>query len=58
MGPIRELGFAALKTVRPEDVRPLNVRDFEAAVINIRPSVSQDSLQQYTKWGDQFGVVK
>ena len=26
MGPIRELGFAALRTVRPEDVRPLAVR--------------------------------
>jgi hypothetical protein len=26
MGPIRELGFAALKTVRPEEVRPLAVK--------------------------------
>lgn len=26
MGPIRELGFAALKTVRAEDVRPLAVK--------------------------------
>lgn len=58
MGPIRELGFAALKTIKPEDVRALAVRDFEAAVKTIRPSVSPDSLEAYVKWGDQFGANK
>jgi len=58
MGPIRELGFAALKTIKPEDVRPLAVRDFESSVKTIRPSVSPDSLEAYIKWGDQFGANK
>lgn len=58
MGPIRELGFAALKTVKPEEVRQLAVRDFEGAVKTIRPSVSPDSLEAYVKWGDQFGASK
>lgn len=58
MGPIRELGFAALRTVRPEDVRPLALKDFLAAVGTIRPSVSPDSLQAYVRWSEQFGVTK
>ena len=35
MGPIRELGFAALRTVRPEDVRPLAVRVREGGVWHV-----------------------
>ena len=33
-------------------------QDFLAAVENIRPSVSPDSLLKYTEWAEQFGVSR
>jgi len=56
MGPIRELG-AALRTVKAEDVRPLNAQDFVNALTTIKPSVSASSLTNFTRWGAQFGAT-
>ena len=56
MGPIRELGPAALLKVKAEEVRALTEKDFAYAVQSIRPSVSPDSLTHYAEWAGQFGV--
>jgi SpoVK/Ycf46/Vps4 family AAA+-type ATPase len=56
MGPIRELG-AALCTVRAEDVRPLVATDLIAALSNIKPSVSRESLAAFERWASLYGVT-
>jgi SpoVK/Ycf46/Vps4 family AAA+-type ATPase len=44
--------------MKAEDMRPLIEQDFVNAVQAIRPSVSPDSLQKYSEWAEQFGVVR
>jgi fidgetin-like protein 1 len=54
MGPVRNLGEAILYT--PIDqIRPIRFEDFEASLINIRPSVSKQGLQEYEDWAKQYG---
>lgn len=55
-GPIREIGIDRLKTVKADEVRPIQPQDFSAALRMIRPSVSPESLVQYSEWLDQFGI--
>ncbi len=57
LGPIRELPLDQLKTVKAEEVRPIQQQDFGSALRVIRPSVSPESLEQFRKWSDQFGVT-
>lgn len=54
-GPIRELG-AKVRTIDASKIRPLQVQDFLAAMKNIRPSVSLESLRQFEQWNQQYGV--
>jgi SpoVK/Ycf46/Vps4 family AAA+-type ATPase len=58
LGPIREIGTAALRTIRAEEVRPMNTQDFVEALRVIRPSVSGDNLKTFAKWSEQFGVTR
>ena len=55
MGPIREIGPAQLKSIRPEDVRSLLFKDFDASIKIIRPSVSPENLHKFTEWSNNFG---
>ncbi|KAJ1430073.1 putative ATPase [Ochromonadaceae sp. CCMP2298] len=57
LGPIRELGPEALKTVRVSDVRPLSEQDFLGALRTIRCSVSSKSLAELQAWAAQFGAA-
>lgn len=54
MGPVRSLGEAILHTPI-EEIRPIKFDDFEASLINIRPSVSKQGLQQFEDWAKQYG---
>lgn len=54
MGPVRSLGEAILFTPI-EEIRPINFDDFEASLINIRPSVSKEGLQEFEDWAKQYG---
>jgi SpoVK/Ycf46/Vps4 family AAA+-type ATPase len=54
MGPLRELGEALLYT--PIDqIKPITVEDFEASLVNIRPSVSKQGLKEFEDWAKEFG---
>jgi fidgetin-like protein 1 len=54
MGPLRNLGEALLYT--PVDqIPPISFEDFQASMINIRPSVSKEGLKQYEDWAREFG---
>ncbi|BDA45630.1 Fidgetin-like protein 1 [Coccomyxa sp. Obi] len=53
--PIRELG-QAVNTVSADQVRRMELRDFQVALQSIRPSVNQEQLQQFEKWTQQYGT--
>lgn len=54
MGPLRSLGEALL-SMTMDEIRPIQFNDFEASLINIRPSVSKQGLQEFEDWAKEFG---
>ena len=55
LGPIRDIG-RSIVTAQAADVRPVVVRDFEAALRVVRPSVSKEALRACEKWSKEFGT--
>ncbi|XP_011880007.1 PREDICTED: fidgetin-like protein 1 [Vollenhovia emeryi] len=55
MGPIRSIPFSQLEDIRMEEVRHITNADFEQALINVRPSVSQSDLKIYIEWDRTYG---
>ena len=54
MGPLRSLGEQLLR-MTPDEIRPIGMEDFEASLVNIRPSVSKVGLKEYEEWAKEFG---
>lgn len=54
MGPLRSLGEKLLD-MAPDDIRPIGFEDFEASLVNIRPSVSKAGLKEFEDWATEFG---
>ncbi|QSZ28782.1 hypothetical protein DSL72_003287 [Monilinia vaccinii-corymbosi] len=54
MGPLRSLGEKLLE-MSMDDIRPMQIQDFKASLINIRPSVSKQGLQEFEDWAREFG---
>lgn len=54
MGPLRSLGEALLH-MPMEHIRPIQMADFEASLVNIRPSISPSGLKQFEDWAREFG---
>lgn len=54
MGPLRNLGEALLYTPR-EEIRAINMSDFEQSLVSIRPSVSKKGLEQFEVWAKEYG---
>ncbi len=54
MGPLRSLGEALLH-MSMDQIRPIQFRDFEASLVNIRPSVSKQGLKEFEDWAREFG---
>ncbi|CEP00553.1 AAA+ ATPase domain-containing protein [Plasmodiophora brassicae] len=52
-GPIRSL--PSIVDITPDQVRPVQFVDFDAALSSVRASVSSSDLEQYHTWNDQFG---
>jgi SpoVK/Ycf46/Vps4 family AAA+-type ATPase len=55
MGPLRSLGERDLLYMKMEDIRPIEMKDFEKSLEKIRPSVSVEGLQKFEEWADKFG---
>eukprot|EP00743_Colponemidia_sp_Colp-15_P008286 GILK01008995.1.p1 GENE.GILK01008995.1~~GILK01008995.1.p1 ORF type:complete len:498 (-),score=72.46 GILK01008995.1:294-1592(-) len=55
-GPLRELAPGAIRTVRADKLRPLDIRDFETAVRVIRPSSRPELLRELENWNEQYGT--
>ncbi|KAH0566396.1 hypothetical protein GP486_000218 [Trichoglossum hirsutum] len=54
MGPLRSLGEALLH-MPMDQIRPIQFRDFESSLTNIRPSVSKQGLKEFEEWAKEFG---
>lgn len=54
MGPLRSLGEALLYMTK-EQIRPMDLSDFELSLKSIRPSVDQEGLREYEEWAEKFG---
>lgn len=54
MGPLRSLGEKLLH-MKPEEIRGITMDDFEASLVNIRPSVSGKGLKEFEDWAREFG---
>ncbi|KAF2685749.1 AAA-domain-containing protein [Lentithecium fluviatile CBS 122367] len=54
MGPLRSLGEKLLHMTMDE-IRPIRFEDFEASLVNIRPSVGRQGLKEYEDWAREFG---
>lgn len=57
MGPIREVGSSALRTVKEEHLRPISFEDFSRALQSIRPSVSQATVQAFDMYMKDNGYT-
>ncbi|PIN09789.1 AAA+-type ATPase [Handroanthus impetiginosus] len=59
MGPLREALKQGIEitTLKKEDMRPVNLQDFEKALQEVRPSVSHNELGTCEKWNEQFGSL-
>ena len=55
MGPLRSLGEALLH-MPMDEIRPIQFDDFEASLVNIRPSVSKQGLKEFEDWAREFGA--
>lgn len=54
MGPLRSLGEKLLH-MKPEEIRGIEMADFEKGLVNIRPSVSRKGLREFEDWAREFG---
>ena len=56
-GPLRDLGSVAeVENCSTEDVRWINVHDFDEALMNTKRSVSNDLMERYKAWEERQGV--
>lgn len=55
MEPIRSIPFSQLEDIGMEEVRHITSGDFDEALINVRPSVSQSDLNIYIEWDRTYG---
>ncbi|XP_020282881.1 fidgetin-like protein 1 [Pseudomyrmex gracilis] len=55
MEPIRSIPFSQLENIQMDDVRHITSQDFENALKNVRPSVSQSDLKIYIEWDRTYG---
>ncbi|KAI5081774.1 hypothetical protein GOP47_0001517 [Adiantum capillus-veneris] len=57
MGPLRELLLQGtdINKLRKEEMRPVMLKDFQDALLHVKPSVSQSELGNYEDWNRQFG---
>jgi hypothetical protein len=53
LGPIRDI--TDITNIDASDVRPVNFRDFEDALTQVRASVSERDLALYLKFDEEYG---
>jgi ATP-dependent 26S proteasome regulatory subunit len=56
-GPIRSLSANALRSAKKDDMRPVDMSDFDQAIQNVSKSVSHEQLQKYSEWNKQQQAI-
>ncbi|KAB7495873.1 Fidgetin-like protein 1 [Armadillidium nasatum] len=56
LGPIRSIRFTDIQHISVDEVRPISVKDFIAALKAIRASVSNQDLNLYEEWNKKYGI--
>merc|ERR1712083_999014 len=55
MGPIRSLGAKILEIKNQADMPAIELKHFQGALRNVRPSLTDQSLDYFENWNDKFG---
>ncbi|EDV20775.1 uncharacterized protein TRIADDRAFT_31346, partial [Trichoplax adhaerens] len=55
LGPIRSIDYSDIQNISADQVRPIVFTDFDAAFLQVRPSVSEKDLDLYVQWNRQYG---
>lgn len=55
LGPIRDMSFGDIENISADQVRPISFVDFQEALQNVKPSVSDKDLDIYIEWNNTFG---
>lgn len=55
MGPIRTI--KDISCISADDVRPIQLADFQYALTQVRASVSDKDLKAYEEWNKTFGSL-
>ena len=55
MGPIRALGAKILEIKNQADMPAIKKCHFDGALANVRPSLTEQSLNYFNDWNDKFG---
>lgn len=53
MMPLREI--TDVQNCDISNIRPLNMKDFKEALMNVRASVRQADLSKFMEWNDKYG---
>jgi spastin len=56
LGPVRELG-AGIASVSVDRIRPLQLKDFAAALQVIRPSLNREQLKTFEAFTREYGAM-
>lgn len=56
-GPLRDIPTEKLVTVKASDLRSIQLEDFRSAIVRVRSSIEQRTLQIFQDWNTQFGDV-
>ncbi|KAI9558589.1 hypothetical protein GHT06_015377 [Daphnia sinensis] len=54
-GPIRSIALGDIEHISPDQVRPITKEDFDAALCQVRASVSSQDLELYEDWNKRYG---
>ncbi|XP_023326776.1 spastin [Eurytemora carolleeae] len=57
MAPLREISTAELVKIKPEEMRSINIKDFEKSCERVRKSLSPECLASFEKWNLGFGDI-
>lgn len=56
-GPIRSMSVTALRSTRQNDMRPVEMRDFDQALQTVQRSVTVEQLKKYDEWHKEQAAV-
>ena len=57
LGPIREIPPDKIQEIPLDQVRPMEFRDFEYGLTQVRASVSDRDLDLYQSWNSEYGSL-